>query len=146
MLISWIKHNCKPLLSVDRSSEKVFGSNSGWLFTDAADSLFVVSIISDHFWVLVLLANFLHLHYVKSGFPKEHLFGMLVHSFATVSTCISIFLLLQYVVLLYCYVGRMLRRDCTNKSVITWKLWKPILHPPTRVWHLVRYCIIFKSH
>ena len=25
-----------------RSSEKVFGSNAGWLFTDAAESLFVV--------------------------------------------------------------------------------------------------------
>jgi len=29
----------------NRSSEKVFGSNSGWLFTDAAESLFVVSIV-----------------------------------------------------------------------------------------------------
>jgi len=35
-------HNSSFL--ADRSSEKVFGSNSGWLFTDAAESLFVVSI------------------------------------------------------------------------------------------------------
>jgi len=32
------------LFLCNRSSEKVFGSNSGWLFTDAAESLFVVSI------------------------------------------------------------------------------------------------------
>lgn len=43
-----------------RTNEKVFGQNTGWLFLDAADSLFVVSIYLVNFSVLTACPDFTH--------------------------------------------------------------------------------------